>query len=143
MIKYPLTFSASASANSGIKTMWSSTAADLDPVSCTIPVAFNGLGNGYSPEDLMAMAVINCFIATFKVFAHHANLEFQKLEVNADLEINRAPSGQVGLTQLVVDVVIQGAIDLDKANLILEETRKNCLMANALKIDVKFNMRTL
>jgi organic hydroperoxide reductase OsmC/OhrA len=142
MIKYPLMFSVKASANPGIDSLWNSNAAGLEEVSCAIPKEFNGPGTGYSPEDLMGMAVVNCFIATFKVFAAHAKLDYDTLDVRGEVEINRATSGQVGLTNLTVDVELSGASDLSKAKVLLDETRKNCLMANALKIQVKFDMRT-
>ena len=141
MINYPLFFQARASAAPGILKKWSSSAADLSPISCAIPKEFHGQGDGYSPEDLMAMAVINCFIATFKVFAEKSGLSFKEITLSAHLEINRNSSGTVGLTSLRVDVHLQGSSDSSKARTILEETRKNCLMANALKIQVDYQMR--
>lgn len=142
MIQYPLLFEAEAKASSGIQATWSSSAMTLSPVTCAIPKEFHGPGNGYSPEDLMAMAVINCFIATFKVFAEKSGLQFQSIALKAALEINRNSSGTVGLSSIKVDVNLQGSSDAAKAKTILEETRKNCLMGNALKIQVDYQMRT-
>lgn len=142
MIKYPLFFQASSSASSGIASNWSSEASGLDAVTCSIPKEFMGPGSGYSPEDFMAMAVANCFVATFKVFAEKAHLSFIALDAVAKLEINRLPNGTVGVSSISLDITLKGASDQSKAQTLLEETRKNCLMANALKVETRFTMHT-
>lgn len=143
MIKYPLYFKAAASSNAGINTTWSSGAGELDRIDCAIPIEFQGPGSGYSPEDLLAMTVINCFIATFKVFAERSALSFDSIDAEARLEINRDSTGKVGVTKLDIDVTLHKPSDLDKAKLILAEAQKNCLMANALKASCEFKMRTV
>jgi organic hydroperoxide reductase OsmC/OhrA len=140
MIKYPLYFSGNSASPSGISTSWSSGANGLSPIECAIPQEFNGPGGGYSPEDLMVMAVMNCYIATFKVFAEKATLNFESIEVSGTIEINRLDSGIVGVKSLKINVKLDGASDNSKAMMILEETRKNCLMANALRISCEFSM---
>jgi organic hydroperoxide reductase OsmC/OhrA len=142
MIKYPLYFQAVTSSASGIDRNWSSSASDLQSIECAIPQEFGGPGQGYSPEDLMIMAVINCFVATFKVFAQKSSLEFLQIQAKGILEINRTSIGTVGITSLKLDVNLQGASDTLKAKTILEETRKNCLMGNALKITVDYSLST-
>jgi organic hydroperoxide reductase OsmC/OhrA len=143
MIKYPLNFKAAASSKSGISNSWSSGAGELLPIECAIPTEFQGPGNGYSPEDLLCMTVINCFIATFKVFAERSSLSFDSIDAEGLLEIGRDSSGRVGVTKLILDISLRKASDAEKAQLILGEAQKNCLMANALKIAVEFKMRTL
>lgn len=139
MIRYPLTFLAESSSTPGSASNWSSSAASLDPITCSIPKEFMGPGNGYSPEDFLLMAVINCFTATFKVFAEKTKLEFKNITVNGSLVISRLESGQVGVCSIKVNVNLLGTSDHEKAKLLLEETKKNCLMANALKVAVEFN----
>lgn len=141
MIKYPLYFKASASAHSGISSTWLTQAHNLAPVVCAIPIEFQGPGTGYSPEDLLCMAVINCFIATFKVFAQKSCLEFEAIDAEATLEIGRDSSGKVKVTQIKLSIELKKANDIEKAKLILNEAQKNCLMANALNVAVEFNMR--
>lgn len=143
MIKYPLFFKAAASSESGIHKSWTSGAGELLPIQCAIPVEFQGPGDGYSPEDLMAMTVINCFIATFKVFAERSGLTFDGIEAEALLEINRDTSGKVGVTNIQINVLLKKPSDSVKAEGILAEAKKNCLMANALKASCEFKMRTI
>lgn len=141
MIKYPLFFNARSSSCSGIANNWESSASELFSIECSIPKEFMGPGSGYSPEDFMVMAVANCFIATFKVFAERAQLDFENLSVQAKLEINRLSTGQVGVSSINLDITLSGASLESKAQILLEETKKNCMMANALKVETRFNMR--
>lgn len=139
MIKYPLFFKAVASASSHVSQNWSSSASDLSPIDCAIPAEFNGPGSGFSPEDLMMMAIMNCYIATFKVFAEHAKFSFSEIETSGVLEINRLSGGTVGVASAKIDVILKGVNDKEKAKTLLEEARKNCLMSNALKTPAEFN----
>jgi len=143
MIKYPLSFKAFASSIPGIDSSWESRAGNFPDVTCSIPRDFMGPDTGYSPEDLMAMAVINCFIATFKVFSEKAKLTYSKIEAAGVIEIDRLSTGFVGVSKLTVDVVIMGVSDHDRALVILNETKKNCLMANAIKADITFNFKVV
>lgn len=142
MIKYPLYFKAAASSMPGIANVWSSGAGELSTIDCAIPAEFHGPGNGYSPEDLMVMAVINCFIATFKVFAERSGFTFGSIDAEGILEIGRDVQGKVGVTGVKVAIDVKNASNSEKALALLNETKANCLMANALKAPCEFTMRT-
>jgi organic hydroperoxide reductase OsmC/OhrA len=139
MNKYPLLFEASSHGSSGIKNTWESNALNLPKVVCAIPKEFAGPGNGYSPEDLMAMAVINCFIATFKVFSEKAQLIFDTIDGKGTIVIDRLNTGFVGVSKVNLEFTVTNSSDPTKAEVILKETQKNCLMANALKAEVQFS----
>ena len=142
MIKYPLYFKAAASSSPGIGVTWNSGAGELSPIDCAIPAEFNGPGSGYSPEDLMVMAVINCFIATFNVFAERSGFAFSSIEAEGVLEIGRDPHAKVGVTGVKVLIEVKKPSSSEKALALLNETKTNCLMANALKAPCEFTMRT-
>ena len=69
MIKFPMKFEAEAHATPGASTQWTAQTDLLPPIPSAIPPEFMGPGGGYSPEDLFALALLNCLIATFKVYA--------------------------------------------------------------------------
>ena len=71
MVKYPMSFKAQAHSPAGIQSPWSSKAEAMPekPLTLAIPPEFEGPGGGFSPEDLYLLALENCFVATFKVFA--------------------------------------------------------------------------
>lgn len=139
MNKYPLSFKATSTAASGIQNNWESQALNFPKVVCAIPKEFAGPSTGYSPEDLMIMAVINCFIATFKVFSEKAQLNFDKIESEGSIVIDRLNTGFVGVSNLNLEFIVTNPSDRSKAEVILNETKKNCLMANALKAEVQFS----
>lgn len=140
MIKYPLFFTASSSVSPGIQTPWSSSASHLAQIPCSIPTSFGGPGLGYSPEDLLAMAVMNCFAATFKVFAEKSHFTFSRLQLEVGLEINRSNNQQVGIVHIQLKIALESTEDPSKGHLLLEETQKNCMVASALKIPVTFTI---
>lgn len=139
MNKYPLSFKSSASATPGISTTWETQAANFPKIVCSIPKEFFGPNTGYSPEDLMIMAVINCFIATFKVFSEKADLLFEKIDGNGTLIIDRLSTGLVGVSALTLDFILLNPSDTAKAEVILNEAKKACLMANVLKAEIQFS----
>ena len=91
MMEYPLVFKASAQAGGGLFSTWHARCEDGSLV-CAVPKEFEGPGGALSPEDLFAQALVNCFIATFQVYAHHSKLSFEELKVNAKLVVDKEGS---------------------------------------------------
>src|SRR5690606_21420737 len=94
MKQYPLVFEVSAESNSGIQSLWESTAPGNKSITMSIPPEFDGPGGGFSPEDLYAMALQNCFLATFKVIAEKSNLLFQRIQIQTSLSVDRNENGK-------------------------------------------------
>ena len=88
MAKFPLHFEAQAETGPGISTHWECSSESLPKIKCSIPAEFSGPGGGYSPEDLFGHALINCLIATFKVYAEKSGLSFSKLSAKADVKMD-------------------------------------------------------
>lgn len=138
MIKYPLFFETSSSSESGVNTTFEAVAHDLPPITCAIPAEFNGPGGGYSPEDLFSLAVLSCLIATFKVFAERAKLQYTKIDASAKLTIDRNAQGVPELKKLDIQFTLSGVADQAKAKLLLGESEKYCLVSNAAKTEKKY-----
>jgi organic hydroperoxide reductase OsmC/OhrA len=139
MIQYPLIFEVNASSASGIQSSWEGQVKheNLSPILSAIPREFHGPGGGYSPEDLLALALANCIVATFKVFAEKTKFSFERIDVQTKLFIDRT-KGTVGITKLETTVNLKGAADPQKAGQLLEEAKKNCLVSNALNVEKVF-----
>ncbi|HSW87097.1 MAG TPA: OsmC family protein [Rhabdochlamydiaceae bacterium] len=135
MLNYPLTFEASASASKGWNTIWECKAGALPHILCAIPKEFNGPGGGYSPEDLIALAVLNCFIATFKVFAEKSNVEFKKIEGQSSMIIDRAKDKAPEITKIHMTFTLHGFIDREKILTLLEDAKKHCIIGNAVNAE--------
>ena len=91
-MEFPMEFSVSSSSTSGIDTLWD-TKFENKILKCAIPPCFEGPGNGASPEDLYALSLLNCFIATFKVFAEKSRLNYEKIEGSAKLIVDQDSNG--------------------------------------------------
>lgn len=139
MIKYPMSFKVSAESAEGIQTSWESIAQTQSAgIRMSIPPEFEGPGDGFSPEDLYAMALQNCFIATFKVFAEKSRLAFSKLQVATELVVDRNESGRPWMARCVLKVQLEGCTQVENAKRILERTSENCMILNSVKTEKVF-----
>jgi organic hydroperoxide reductase OsmC/OhrA len=139
MIQYPLRFQVSSKASSGVSSAWTTQASMPSPLACAIPPEFEGPGRGFSPEDFFALAVANCFIATFKVIAERSRVEFAAIEVRGDLVVDRDAQGRPWMSEMKLVVKLDpGSGDPDRLTRLLEKTAQGCLVANSVKTKVEF-----
>jgi organic hydroperoxide reductase OsmC/OhrA len=139
MIHYPLSFKVSSSATHGIQANWSTRAESMsDPVSMAIPPEFEGPGGGFSPEDIYAFALMNCFIATFKVIAEKSKLEYRSLTTEGTLTVDRNESGVPWMKSLHLKVQVAGARDGERVKRLLEKTSQSCMILNSVKTEKTF-----
>ena len=86
-----INFSVFSTSTSGIKTLWDSKYSNKS-LKMAIPSFFGGPGNEASPEDLYLLSLLNCLIATFKLFAAKSNLGYASLDGFAKLNLIQEPS---------------------------------------------------
>ncbi len=142
MIKYPLQFKVKAEATSGIQNVWTAWAESHDQkLVMAVPPEFNGPGNGLSPEDLYALALENCFIATFKVFAEKSKLDFSHLAAKADLEVDRDEQGHPWMARIHLVVDLYGVTQVENGQRLLEKASKSCMILNSVKSEKKFSFQ--
>jgi uncharacterized OsmC-like protein len=141
MVKFPMKFEVQASASSGIHTPWTSQSDQLPPIPSAIPPEFMGPGGGYSPEDLFALAVLNCVIATFKVYCEKAKITFETIQGKANLTVDKlATEAGFGMTQIDITLNVLGTSDPDKAKKTLELSIKDCAVSNSIKSGKTFHL---
>ena len=137
MIQYPLRFKVSSNANSGIQHPWTSTftPSNEEPVISlvAIPQEFEGPGGGYSPEDFYALALVNCFVATFKVFAEKSNLIFRDLQCEGALIVDRDEKGVPWMSSFLLKGTLSGSVDHERTRRILDKTTQSCMILNSVK----------
>jgi len=143
MIQYPLTFKVSSHTMPSIATPWETSVPHAAPLTAAIPTEFGGLGGGFSPEDFYALAVLNCFCATFKVIAEKSKLMFVKLETSGELTVDRNESGAPWMSQFALHAKLYGAEENDKAKRILEKTSQSCIVLNSIKTAKTFQFEVL
>jgi organic hydroperoxide reductase OsmC/OhrA len=105
-------------------------------------VEFEGAGGGLSPEDLFAQALTNCFVATFKVYAHHSRLNFKEVRVKSDLIVDLDDNKKPVMKKLVLRAVIVGADNPQKAQTLAERAMKQGFILNSVKTEIDFEIKT-
>lgn len=107
------------------------------PVS--VPKEFGGPGTGFSPEDFLGLAISNCFVATFQVFAIHSELNFRDLRVSTVITLSREKSPQI--TGIEINVQLVEPDNLERAQRLLEKVSKNCIVINAIQVEKTFKFK--
>ncbi len=101
------------------------------------PVEFGGPGNRWSPENLLAAAVADCFVLTFRAVARASNLSWISLacDLTGTLDrVERLPQ----FTRFEIRARLQVPDGADSAAAIraLEKAHRGCLIANSLKAEI-------
>ena len=139
MVKYPLSFKVKAQSEAGISQLWKTSALAVDQeLKMAIPPEFAGPGGGFSPEDIYALALANCFVATFKVFAEKSKLTFQQLDVDLELLVDRDEAGRPWMAESIMSVKLSGPSSAENALRLLNKTKESCLILNSVKTHKKF-----
>lgn len=145
MYEYPLVFKVSASAISGVQENWTSTA-ETDPeqpILMAIPEEFKGPGGAISPEDLYGMALVNCFVATFKVIAEASKFTFEKLDADLSFEVDKNEKGQPWVARAHMTAKLYGPSSPDKAVRLMEKASQNCLIINSVNTEKTYTFEVL
>ena len=136
-----MSFEATASATSGSSSLWNAQADNLPPIQSAIPTEFMGPGGGYSPEDLFSLALLNCLIATFKVYSEKSKIDFEEVKGKIQLTVDKL-SGQSGfaMTQANIFLDVTGSTDPEKARKLLDAAIKDCAVSNSIKTGKTFHI---
>ncbi len=142
MIQYPLSFQVEAQTEAGIQQTWQTQSVGAsDTLRAAIPPEFQGPGGGYSPEDFYALALANCFVATFKVFAEKSKLGFASLKVNLKLEVDRNEKGAPWMARAHLQARLKGVESQERALHLLQKTSQSCLVLNSVKTEKTFDFQ--
>jgi len=134
-------FEIQAASSAGAGSKWAAHADGLSPIECAIPVEFMGPGGGYSPEDLFSISLLNCLIATFKVYCEKSKVSFREIKGKVVLTVDRI-AGQSGFAMTQADVFfdITGASDADRVRKMLDGAIKDCAVSNSIKTGKTFHI---
>lgn len=136
---FPMTFRSYAQAQAGVDKTWltHSMGQVVRNLPISIPPEFGGPGQGYSPEDLVAFAAANCYVATFQVYAKNSKLSFEGIRVDVVVTIGQSAQKVPEITKMEFVVELLGK-DVDRAQRLMEKVSKNCIVLNALKVEKTF-----
>lgn len=141
MVKFPLSFEVKAQTKAGITSNWQSQAHQIPPIPCSIPPDFGGSGKGYSPEDLFALSVLNCIIATFKVYCERSGQTFEDLEGKAVAQMGKHPQDNcLAMTHIDIYIQVKGSSHAEKVKEILDKSIKECAISNSINSGKTFHL---
>lgn len=139
MIRYPLSFYASASSAAGIDTLWDVESSG-QTLRCAIPTEFEGPGGALSPEDLFAQALTNCFLATFKVYVEKSKLGFSEIEAHMELIVDLDEQKRPVMNEAKMKVAVSGATEPDRLRLLADKALNSGFILNSVKTRVHLDL---
>ena len=111
----------------------------LPSIESAAPAEFGGPGNLWSPETLLAAAVADCFILSFKAIANASKFSYMHLTCHVDAILDRRDR-ITRFTGLVIKPVltIDNEEQREKAEKLLGKAEATCLITNSLTAEVTF-----
>lgn len=134
----PHHYRVSASANSeGEVTL---TADKLEAIQSAPPIEYGGPGDLWSPETLLAAAVADCFILTFRAIATASKQSWLSLSCQVEGTLERI-EGVTKFTEFRIQASLNVSAEIpeDRALQILEKAEANCLITNSLSCKTQLN----
>lgn len=117
----------------------------LAPLPVALPVQFDGSGNAWSPETLLAAAVADCLILTFRALSRASRLEWQELDCCTQGVLERV-GGVSRFTHFITHAVLTLPVSVNPelARRVLEKSEHGCLVANSLNAtrELKIELKT-
>ena len=108
------------------------------------PASFGGPGDRWSPEDLLAAAVADCFILTFRAIARASRLEWQQLECSAEGLLERVErSTRFTAFTVRASLTVAEGVDSQKAQRLLEKAEAACLVTSSLNAEIHLESEVL
>ncbi len=141
MIKFPMTFDVEAKATSGISNNWIAQGNHFPPIPSAIPPEFMGPGGGYSPEELFGIAIINCLVATYKVYCERHKVIFETIQAKASIKLAQDSSTKaLFISNVDVTLDVSGAPDIEQATKQLKAAHMDCAISNSIKSCTSFHL---
>lgn len=138
MINYPLAFDAESKSVADPQTSWKVSAGNFEG-SCAIPTEFGGPGKAPSPEDFFLLAIVNCFVATFKVYANASKVKFENIQAKAKLVVDKSTPNQAIAKSCLIRVSVEGAENPNRIQTILKKVSSSGILLNSVKTELQFS----
>lgn len=139
-MKLPIEFNASTVLAGSDTPNWSTVSLEGQSSVC-VPKDFGGPGGALSPEDLFNHALVNCFLATFKVYAQNSKLTFQRIEVSSRLIVDKGQDlATPVMKSFFAKVKISGTNNPERARLLVQKAINSGFILNSVKTEKNFEV---
>ena len=104
------------------------------------PVEFDGVGDVWSPEELLMSSVASCLVLSFKSIARAYDLNWLHIECAADGQLEKVDR-RVIFTKVHtrVTLTITSVEDEGKAKRLLEKAEDTCFITNSLSAETSLS----
>jgi organic hydroperoxide reductase OsmC/OhrA len=140
MFEYPMAFETEVNAPQGTRAPWQAKSAQYD-LRVSIPPEFAGPGGAFSPEDLYAQALTNCFLATFKVLAENSKVTFENISVKGRLLVDRDEQKKPCMHSCHFIVQIVSSSDEGKARRLVDKAMQSGFILNSVKTSISHEIQ--
>ena len=102
------------------------------------PPEFKGEAGFWTPEDMFVASVNLCTLMTFVAFAQRKELDFVSYESAAE-GVLEFVDGKYRFTEIILHphLVLKSESDIGRAQQILDDAHKGCLVSNSITAAVK------
>jgi peroxiredoxin-like protein len=111
----------------------------LQSIDSAAPAEFGGPGDLWSPETLLAAAIADCFILSFKAIATASKFSYSQLSCDVEAILDR-----VDRVTRFTEVTIKPHLTIDSSDLestgdkLLQKAESTCLITNSLSATINF-----
>ena len=140
MSAFPKVFKVESRGESGVQSTWINQLKDKPstPITMAIPPEFEGPGGTYSPEDLYALSLLNCYLATFKFVAEKSKLSYKQIAGEATLYVDKGEEKAPWMERILLSITLSGCTDKTRSLNMLEKTKAHCMILNSVKTKTDF-----
>jgi len=132
MVEYSEDYHASASATAASDSWTTDSREEFD---IGIPPEFGGEFDGPAPENYYAVALTNCYVATFKVIADNSDIDFEELTAEGTLRL-RPDDGDTVVDSFDLDVELHTDDASRKTEILLGRTEEHCFILDSVDFPV-------
>ena len=112
--------------------------ADAPELETNPPPEFDGPRGYWSPETLLAAAVADCYVLSFRAVARASKLAWRELDVDVEAVLDRIDgSARFTAFRVVPRLVLESEQQQSLALTVLEKSKRACLVTNSLNADVE------
>jgi organic hydroperoxide reductase OsmC/OhrA len=137
MPSYPLSFQAQAQIQDSSSTSWQVQSGPY-ATECAVPPEFQGPGGAWSPEDLFAQALLNCFVGTFKVLAQNSKLTYQNLQAQLDLTLDLDENKRPIMKSAQIRCRLREPSHPERAEMLAKKAFQSGFILNSVKTALHF-----
>lgn len=144
MYKFPMSFRVEVKDQGPTTPAWSTNAEAVPgSLAVAIPPGFNGPGGGYSPEDFFALAMANCFAATFRVISEKSGVTYEALSIACNLEVDLNEAKKPWMARAHLDVKLHKPSNVERGQRLLEKVSGQCLIHQSVKTETTYSFEVI